>query len=75
MEKDTVLKCPRDNNVFSLMYESERLDNTIRIVVYYKCPVCKYRVDLERLELLRGEHGIVVKRTLYPQRSLPSSMK
>jgi len=64
-EKNNI-KCPKDGNALVLMYEAEKLGNTARVMVYYKCPVCGYRKDAERLELQKTEQGILVKKFLYP---------
>lgn len=60
------MRCPKDGNVLQLVYESEKLSNYVKVSIYYKCPVCGFRRDLERLEIQRTDHLINVKRTLHP---------
>lgn len=66
MSEETGFKCPKDGNTLSLVYEAEKLSNAIRVSVYYKCPLCGYKRDAERLELQKSEQGIVIRRFLYP---------
>lgn len=59
------LKCPRDGNIMNVMYESEKLGTgVIKVYFYYKCPICNYRQDIERLEIQRADDKILVKRQM-----------
>jgi C4-type Zn-finger protein len=58
------LKCPKDGNTLVLVYESERLSGVVRVSIYYKCQVCGYRRDVEKLEISRDEQGVLIKRAL-----------
>jgi C4-type Zn-finger protein len=58
-------KCPKDGNTLVLMQETEKIGSTAKITIYYKCQVCGYRKDIERLEVTRGEKGLIVKKFLY----------
>jgi C4-type Zn-finger protein len=62
---DRELKCPKDGNPLVVVYESEKIGDTTRVSIYYKCQVCGFRRDIERLEISRGEQGLVVKKFLY----------
>ncbi len=45
--------------------ESEKLsDGTRRLVMYYRCPVCGYRVEVEQVVIKSGKDSIVVRRLL-----------
>lgn len=59
------LKCPKDGNILQLVYESEKLSNYVKTSIYYKCPVCGLRRDLERLEIQKTDQSINVRRTRY----------
>lgn len=60
------VKCPRDGNVMTLIYESEKIGDSVKVSIYYKCSSCGFRRDVERLEVRRGEQGAVIKKFLYP---------
>jgi C4-type Zn-finger protein len=62
---DRELKCPKDGNPLVVVHESEKIGDTTRVSIYYKCQVCGFRRDIERLEISRGEQGLVVKKFLY----------
>lgn len=59
---EKTFNCPKDGTVMSLVYESEKIGNLVKVSIYYKCTTCGYRRDLEKLELQRGEQGVVVKK-------------
>ncbi|MEM0031393.1 MAG: hypothetical protein QXS24_06590 [Desulfurococcaceae archaeon] len=63
---EKVLSCPKDGNALSLVYESEKIGNVVKISIYYKCPTCGYRKDLEKLEVQRGEQLLAVKKFTRP---------
>ncbi|MEM1701848.1 MAG: hypothetical protein QXP02_03215 [Desulfurococcaceae archaeon] len=57
------VKCPRDGNVLNIVYESEKLGTGIvKAYLYYKCPVCNYRQDIERLEIQKADDKVLIKR-------------
>lgn len=61
-------KCPKDGNPLTLLYESERFTNGFaRVTMYYKCPVCNHRRDVERLEITRENDRINVRRSILSQ--------
>lgn len=63
-----VPKCPKDGNQLVLLYESERYSNGFaRVTMYYKCPVCNHRRDVERIEVTRESDRISVKRFILLQ--------
>ena len=66
MSSEGGMKCPKDGSELTLIYEAEKLGDSARVLIYYKCPVCGYKKDSERLELKRVEQGILLKRFLYP---------
>lgn len=65
MDEKNTLKCPKDGSGLEFIYEAEKLSNSTRISLFYKCPTCGYRREAERLELQRTEQGVVIKRLLY----------
>jgi len=47
-------------------YESEKLDKgLVRVTIYYKCPLCGSRRDLEELRIERSGENIVITRRVY----------
>ncbi|ADV65212.1 hypothetical protein [Desulfurococcus mucosus] len=64
----TEVKCPRDGNTMILVLESEKLsDGTVKAYFSYRCPICGFRLEAERIEVTRGEGVLSVKRTVTPQ--------
>lgn len=61
-------KCPRDANKMLYTFESEKLSNGIaRVSLVLKCPVCNYRVVVERLEASRDKDGNVLIRRFFTE--------
>ncbi len=59
------MMCKRDGKPMYFVIESEKLsDGTRRLVMYYRCPVCGYRVEVEQVVIKSGKDSIVVKRLL-----------
>lgn len=58
--------CPKDGNALSLVYESEKIGNLVKVSIYYKCSTCGYRRDLERLEVQRGDQVLTIKKFTRP---------
>ncbi|MCY0868133.1 MAG: hypothetical protein OWQ48_02740 [Desulfurococcus sp.] len=59
------VKCPRDGNTMLLILESEKLsDGTVKAYFTYKCPVCGFKIEAERIEVARGEEALSVKRII-----------
>lgn len=54
--------CPRDKSQLYLVLEAEKLDKLTRATFSYKCPVCGYRLDVERVVISRSGNEIVIKR-------------
>lgn len=54
--------CPRDKSQLYLVLEAEKIDKLTRATFSYKCPVCGYRLDVERVEISKSNNEIVVKR-------------
>ncbi|MEM2024866.1 MAG: hypothetical protein QXW94_01060 [Desulfurococcaceae archaeon] len=65
-EGEREVKCPRDGNSLTVIYESEKIGDLVKVSIYYKCSACGYRKDLERLEVKRGDQGTVIKKFLFP---------
>ncbi len=60
---EAAMTCKRDGKPMYLVEESEKMsDGTRRITLYYKCPVCGYRVELEQLVINVDRGNITVKR-------------
>lgn len=61
------VKCPRDGNTMVLVLESEKLsDGTVKAYFSYKCVVCGFKQELERVEVARSGDAINIKRTITP---------
>ncbi len=55
--------CKKCGRSMDFVVESEKLSNGVkRIVYYYKCPVCGYRVDVEQVNVGVEKDYIVVRR-------------
>jgi hypothetical protein len=62
----TSIKCSKDGNPMTFIYESEKLEKGhVRVILYYKCPVCGSRKDLEELRIERSGENIVITRRVY----------
>lgn len=61
-------KCPRDANKMLFTLESEKLSNGVaRVSLVLKCPVCNYRVVVERLEASRDKDGNILIRRFFTE--------
>uniref|UniRef100_A0A7C2BKD1 Uncharacterized protein n=1 Tax=Thermosphaera aggregans TaxID=54254 RepID=A0A7C2BKD1_9CREN len=61
-------KCPRDANKMLFTFESEKLSNGVaRVSLVLKCPVCNYRVVVERLEASRDKDGNILIRRFFTE--------
>ncbi len=66
MAMSTSIKCSKDGSPMIFTYESEKLDKGLaRVTLYYKCPVCGSRRDLEELRIERSGENIVITRRAY----------
>ncbi|WP_440059911.1 hypothetical protein ACSU1N_01775 [Thermogladius sp. 4427co] len=55
--------CKRDGSLMYLVYESEKtVDNKLRVVISYKCPVCGLKLESESLEIRRDKNFLIVSR-------------
>lgn len=61
-----MFKCPKDSSLLEFIYETEKTSDLVKVSMYYKCPLCGFRKDIEKLELRKAEQGILIKRSLYP---------
>jgi hypothetical protein len=60
------VKCSKDGNVMVFTYESEKLKgDQVRVFLYYKCPVCGSRRDIEETRVERSDRGFIVTRRVY----------
>ncbi|WP_448579008.1 hypothetical protein [Thermosphaera sp.] len=61
-------KCPKDANKMLFTLESEKLSNgVVRVSLVLKCPVCNYRVIVERLEASRNKDGNILIRRFFTE--------
>ncbi len=62
---EAAMTCKRDGKPMYLVEESEKMsDGTRRITLYYKCPVCGYRVEIEQLVINVSNDNIRIKRLI-----------
>mgnify|MGYP001626190942 FL=1 len=61
------VKCPKDNNTMILVLESEKLsDGTVKAYFNYRCPICGFKLEVERIEITRSGEAISIKKTFTP---------
>jgi hypothetical protein len=66
MSETTGVKCSRDGSLMVFTYESENLKGDIvRISLYYKCPLCGARREIEEIRIERSEKDFLVTRRLH----------
>ncbi len=57
--------CKKCGRPMGLVIESEKLSNGVkRVLYYYKCPVCGYRVDVEQLKVSLEKDYIIINRVV-----------
>lgn len=60
-------KCPKDGNKLLFNLESEKLSNgVVRTTLVMKCPVCGYKIMVERVEANRDKDGNFVIKRFFP---------
>jgi len=66
MSESSGIKCSKDGALMVFTYESEKFKGDIaRVSLYYRCPVCGSRKDLEELRIERIDEGFVVTRRVF----------
>ncbi|MEM0505882.1 MAG: hypothetical protein QXP68_01515 [Thermosphaera sp.] len=60
-------KCPKDGNELQFNLESEKLSNgVVRTTLIMKCPVCGYKIVVERIEAIRDKDGNIILKRFFP---------
>lgn len=65
--KSSIVKpaiCPRCHNNMQLLIQSENHGQNTTITYIYLCPVCRYRIATESVELKRDTDKILISRKI-----------
>jgi hypothetical protein len=66
MSENEVIKCSKDGSLMVFTYESEKLKgDLVRVSLYYKCPVCGSKRDIEEVRIEKSNQGFIVTRRAY----------
>jgi len=66
MSESSGVKCSKDGALMIFTYESEKLKGDMtRVSLYYKCPICGSRRDLEELRIERSDKGFIITRRVF----------
>jgi len=66
MSRNEAIKCSKDGSPMIFTYESEKLKGElVRVSLYYKCPICGFRKDIEELRIEKNDRGFTVTRRAY----------
>ena len=57
--------CKKDGKPMYFVEETEKMSNgQRRSVIYYRCPICGYRIEVEQVVINVSDNGIIIKRRI-----------
>ncbi|MEZ0394394.1 MAG: hypothetical protein ABWK00_05075 [Desulfurococcaceae archaeon] len=62
-------RCSKDGSPMYLVLESEDAGGAKKVAVYYRCPVCGNRIEVERMDVKREGDRLLINRVYRRQRA------